>query len=69
MKICQCLVHQKIEKNDAVVNTLPLSTSALKKGLQIANDLLCDFFQVGYFMDRCLNLSRDEGCHGIRQVA
>ena len=61
-------MHQKTEKNDAVVNRLPLTIIALKKGLQIANDLLCGFFQVRHFMDRCLNLSRDEGYHGVGQV-
>jgi hypothetical protein len=61
-------VHQKSEKIDAVVNRFPLTTSALKKGLQIANDLLRDLFHIRHFMDRCLNLLRDEGCHGIRQA-
>ena len=68
LKSCHCLVHQKTDKINAVVNRLPLTTSALKKCVQIANDVLYDFSQVRHFMGRCLKLSRDEGRHGIRQV-
>jgi hypothetical protein len=46
-------VHQKFEKIDAVVNTLPLTTRALKKGLQIANYLLV----LEEFLEESLNNS------------
>lgn len=43
------------EDSDAVVERPQLTSRALKEVLQMVNDLNVLYFEVNYFMDKCLN--------------
>jgi NifB/MoaA-like Fe-S oxidoreductase len=44
------------EDSDAVVKRPHLPSSALKKGLQMADDLVSHIFEVNHFINRCLKI-------------
>lgn len=47
------------ESSDTVVDRPQLTTSALKKGLQVVDDLVHNFFEVNHLIGRCLKLQHD----------
>jgi hypothetical protein len=44
------------EDSDAVGKRPQLPSSALKKGLQMADDLVCHVFEINHFINRCLKI-------------
>lgn len=50
------LTERDDQDSDAVVKRPQLSSSALKKGLQMADDLVSNVFEVNHFINRCLKI-------------